>query len=223
MKAIWNSPIVTLYECFTGEKEPPKDDAILTDFRCSNLNPGSKEISWPVFPGPGFIFGTSASTMDECLGRGILGLPAHMKHVASGIQPGSPIFLFNVTDRLLFGIFEALTPATMNIEPRAFSKKTKATSSPFPVQIRVRVSLECPPLEDTDPILNDVLRTRVGGRIGPLTHAQASALASLLAVQCGAMQFMTEYSTAVKRGDRNVQTPPIALPPRKIQVGATGQ
>jgi len=223
MKAIWNSPIVTLYECFTGEKEPPKDDAILTDFRCPNLNPGSKEISWPVFPGPGFIFGTSASTMDECLGRGILGLPAHMKHVASGIQPGSPIFLFNVTDRLLFGIFEALTPATMNIEPRAFSKNPKATSSPFPVQIRVRVSLECPPLEDTDPILNDVLRTRVGGRIGPLTHAQASALASLLAVQCGAMQFMTEYSTAVNRGDRNVQTPPIALPPRKIQVGATGQ
>ncbi len=212
MKALWNSPIVTLYECSSGEKEPPKEDAILTDFRC----PGISEVSWPVMPGPGFIFGCNAQTMDECLGRGILGLPAHMKHVASSIKPGSAIFLFNVTDRLLFGIFEALTPATMNIEPRAFSKNPKATTSPFPVQIRVRVSLECPPLEDSDPIVNDVLRTRVGGRIGPLTHAQASALASLLAVQCGAMQFMTEYSEAVKKGDRNAQTPPIALPPRKI-------
>jgi len=211
MKAIWNSPLVTLYESFTGEKDPPKDDAILTDFRC----PSQDEISWPVSPSIGFIFGCNSQTMDECLGRGILGLPSHMKHAASGIQPGSSIFLFNVTDRLLFGIFEALTPATMNIEPRAFSKNPKATTSPFPVQIRIRVSLECPPLEDTDPVLNDILRTRVGGRIGPLTHAQTEAVASMLATQCGAMQYMTEYNTALKSGQRPT-APPIALPPRKI-------
>lgn len=210
MKALWNSPIVTLYESCTGEKEPPKDDAILTDFRC----PSPTDVAWPVMPGPGFIFGCNAETMDECLGRGVLGLPAHMKHVASSIQPGSSIFLFNVTDRLLFGIFEALTPATMNIEPRAFSKNPKATSSPFPVQIRVRVSLECPPLEDTDPLVNDILRSRHGGRIGPLTHAQTEALATLLAVQCGAMEFMNEYSRAVMNGERHAQTPPIAMPPK---------
>ena len=144
MKAVWNSPLVTLYESATGEKEPPSEDAILTDFRC----PSDNELLWPVMPGPGFIFGCNSQTMDECLGRGILGLPAHMKHAASNIQPGSSIFLYNVTDRLLFGIFEALTPAKMNIEPRAFSKNPKAISSPFPVQIRVRVSLECPPVED---------------------------------------------------------------------------
>lgn len=214
MKAVWNSPIVTLYESHTGEKEPPKDDALLIDFRC----PASDdEDVWPVMPGPGFIFGCNAQTMDECLGRGIFGLPSHMKHAAAGIRPGSTIFLFNVTDRLLFGIFEAVTPAIMNIEPRAFSKNPKATTSPFPVQIRVRVSLECPPLEDTDPILNDILRTRVGGRIGPLTHAQAEALATLLAIQCGAMEFMTEYSKQVKIGNRNIQLPPIAMPPKKLR------
>lgn len=212
MKCVWNSPLVTLYESFDGELEPPKDDAILSDFRC----PSSTEIAWPTYPGPGFIFGCSSQTMDECLGRGIFGLPAHMKHAASCIRPGSSIFLFNVTDNLLFGIFEALTPAIMNIDPRAFSKNLKATSSPFPVQIRIRVSLECPPLDDADPILNDILRSRVGGRIGPLTFAQSEALASLLAVQCGAMQYMIEYQTAVKNGDVNVTAPPIALPPRKI-------
>lgn len=212
MKAIWNSPLVSLYESFTGEKDPPKDDELLTDFRC----PLPTEKSWPVMPGPGFIFGCNSQTMDECLGRGILGLPFHMKHAASCIQPGSAIFLFNVTDRLLFGIFEALTSATMNIEPRAFSKNPKATSSPFPVQIRIRVSLECPPLEDNDQILNDILRMRKGGRIGPLTHAQSEALASLLATQCGAMQYMTEYSDAMKKGDLNVVGPPIASAPRKI-------
>ena len=150
----------------------------------------------------------------ECLGRGIFGLPAHMQAVASHIQPGATILLFNVTDRLLFGIFEALTPATMNIEPCAFSKNPKATSSPFPVQIRVRISLECPPLEDNDPIFNDILRTR-GGRIGPLTHAQTEAIASLLANQCGALQYMLDYQRGRAAGNA-VRAPPIALPPRKI-------
>ena len=154
--------------------------------------------------------------MDECLGRGIFGLPAHMKLAASCIVPGSTIFLFNVTDRLLFGIFEALTPATMNIVPTAFSKNPKATSSPFPVQIRVRVSLECPPLEDTDPALNDILRSRGRGRIGALTHAQTSAVASLLASQCGALTYMMDYERGVQEGVP-VRPPPIALPPRKIE------
>ena len=211
MKAVWNSPLVTLYESWAGDSEPPATDALVTDFRC----PADEEVAWPVMPGPGFIFGCSSDTMDECLGRGIFGLPAHMKSAASCIVPGSTIFLFNVTDRLLFGIFEALTPAAMNIEPSSFSKNPKATSSPFPVQVRVRVSLECPPLEDTDPILNDILRTRGSGRIGPLTFSQTEAIASLLANQCGALQYMIEYERGLRQGYK-VIAPPIALPPRKI-------
>merc|ERR1719491_255621 len=215
MKAVWNSPLVTLYESFTGDREPPKDDALLTDFRCPPST-GDEQAPWPISPLPGFIFGCNSQTMDECLGRGILGLPSHMKHAASSIQPGSSIFLFNVTDRLLFGIFEALTPAIMNIEPRAFSKNPKATSSPFPVQIRIRVSLECPPLEDTDGVLGDILRSRVGGRIGPLTHAQSVSVASLLASQCGALQFMVDYKDKISNGDQ-IAPPPIALPPRILK------
>jgi hypothetical protein len=209
MKAVWNSPLVTLYESWSGEKDPPAD--ILTDFRF----PSPDEISWPTMPGPGFVFGCNQETMDECLGRGVFGLPANMKAAAACIQPGCSIFLFNVTDRLFFGVFEALTPAAMNLEPTAFSKNPNATSSPFPIQIRVRVSLECPPLEDTDPILNDILRSRDGGRIGALTHAQTEAVASLLASQCGALQYMIEYQEGLRRGE-DVVAPPIALPPRKI-------
>jgi hypothetical protein len=138
-----------------------------------------------------------------------------MKGAASCIKPGASIFLFNVTDRLLFGIFEALTPAIMNIEPTAFSKNPKSTSSPFPVQIRVRVSLECPPLEDTDPIFCGILRSRGSGRIGPLTHSQSEAVATLLANQCGALQYMIEYDRGRNAGAK-VIAPPIALPPRKI-------
>mmetsp|Transcript_8662 Transcript_8662/g.18505 ORF Transcript_8662/g.18505 Transcript_8662/m.18505 type:complete len:639 (-) Transcript_8662:260-2176(-) len=224
MKAVWNSPLCTLYESWnagdydeegnniSGRPPPPVGDAILTDFRC----PPPEEIAWPTMPGPGFIFGCNSQTMDECLGRGLFGLPAHMKIAASGIRPGSSIFLYNVSERLIFGIFEALTSAHMNMEPKAFSKNPKAQSSPFPVQIRVRISLECPPVHDDDPALNDILRARVGGRIGPLTFAQSEALASLIAHQCGALSYMTDYRRGVETGEMTVSAPPIALPPRKI-------
>lgn len=212
MKAVWNSPLVTLHESWLDDGlPPPAPEAVVTDFRA----PVDDDVAWPTMPGPGFIFGCSSDTMDECLGRGVFGLPAHMKASASVIDVGATIFLFNVTDRLLFGIFEALTPATMNIEATAFSKNPKATSSPFPVQIRVRISLECPPLEDTDPVLNDILRSRGRGRIGPLTHAQSEAVATLLANQCGALPFMLDYQRGVQEG-ADVRAPPIALPPRKI-------
>jgi Development and cell death domain len=74
-------------------------------------------------------------------GRGIFGLPQAQTHdgghgAAAAIVPGSnTIFLFNVTDRLLFGIFEK---AMLNIVPTALSKNLNAQSSPFPVQVRPR-------------------------------------------------------------------------------------
>jgi len=219
MKAIWNSPLCTLYESWSGGdydddawEPPPVGEAILTDFRC----PLPDEIAWPTMPGPGFIFGCNSETMDECLGRGLFGLPAHMKITATGIRPGSTIFLYNVSEKLIFGIFESLTTAQMNLEPKAFSKNPKATTSPFPVQIMVKISLECPPIHDDDPALNDILRARVGGRIGPLTFAQTEALASLISSQCGALQYMSEYRRGVDTGNQSISAPPIALPPRKI-------
>jgi hypothetical protein len=212
MKALWNAPLVSLYESWSDDIPIPAPDQYGMVLRAP-MN--EEEIAWPIMPGPGYIFGCSSDTMDECLGLGIFGLPAHMQESASAIDVGTTIFLFNVTDRLLFGIFEALTPAIMNISPTAFSKNPKATTSPFPVQVRVRISLECPPLEDTDPVLNDILRARGHGRIGPLSYAQSEAVATLLANQCGALQYMIDYQNGVRNGS-NVRPPPIALPPKKI-------
>jgi cleavage and polyadenylation specificity factor subunit 4 len=49
MKAVWNSPLITLYESWTGDQDPPAQEALLTDFRAPALD----EISWPTMPGPG--------------------------------------------------------------------------------------------------------------------------------------------------------------------------
>jgi hypothetical protein len=119
MKAVWNSPLVTLYEPLSGEKEPPAPEAILTDYRA----PGPNDIGWPTTPGPGFIFGCSSDTTEECLGRGILGLPVHMRTVAASIAPGATIFLFNVTGPSLVWNFLVSSLAILNID-RPHSPRT---------------------------------------------------------------------------------------------------
>jgi hypothetical protein len=49
MKALWNSPLVTLYESWTGQSEPPASEDILTDFRAPSID----EVAWPTMPGAG--------------------------------------------------------------------------------------------------------------------------------------------------------------------------
>jgi hypothetical protein len=66
MKALWNSPLVTFYEAYTGGTPPsPTEDDILTDFFAPPIN----VMVWPVSPRPGFICGCDNTTMDECLGH----------------------------------------------------------------------------------------------------------------------------------------------------------
>ena len=104
----------------------------------------------------------------------------------------------------------------MDLEPRLFSKNPKATTSPFPVQVRVRVVLEGPPVDESDPVLNQILRDREGkGKIGPLTFSQSSALANLLATRCGALSYMSELNSNVKKG-LEYTAPPITLPPQDL-------
>lgn len=83
--------------------------------RAGIVSPASYWV-WPVSPVGvgGFIFGCDDATMSECLGRGIVGLPAHMQSVIDGdgddcVLPGTTVFLYNITRRMIFGIFEATT------------------------------------------------------------------------------------------------------------------
>lgn len=52
MKAVWNSPLVTLYESWSGDADPPAPEALLTDFRAPKVD----EVAWPTMPGPGASF-----------------------------------------------------------------------------------------------------------------------------------------------------------------------
>lgn len=132
----------------------------------------------------------------------------------SKLLPGATIFLFNISDGLLFGIFEAVSKAEDNLDPKLFSKNPNALTSPFPVQLKVRVVLECPPLEGSDVMLKQLLRDRGGKpKIGPLTFAQCKALANLVSERCGALEYMIGVSEKARRG-LNYADPPITLPPK---------
>jgi cleavage and polyadenylation specificity factor subunit 4 len=213
LSASWNCCVQSMYEPIVVKdgEDPPAD--MLSPF----YYPPRDLHMWPIPPRTGFIFGCNTSTMGEALGRGIFGLPKHMMRSAEKITPGSLIYLLNVTDGLLFGIFEAVSTMAYDIEPRLFSKNPKATTSPFPVQVRVRVALECPPLDETDSVLSQILRDRNSntGRIGELSHSQTAGIANLLATRCGALSYMKELADNVKSG-KPYKAPPITMPPDEL-------
>lgn len=50
------------------------------------------------------------------------------------IRPGMPLFLFNYSDRKLYGIFEAISAGQMNIDPYAWTADG-AVHTPYPAQV----------------------------------------------------------------------------------------
>lgn len=62
------------------------------------------------------------------------GLPAvHFSYVKH-IQPGLPLFLFNYTDRMLHGVFEAAGNGRMNIDRYGWTADGKEVTQ-FPAQV----------------------------------------------------------------------------------------
>ncbi|CAH2054115.1 unnamed protein product, partial [Thlaspi arvense] len=104
----------------------------------------------------GVIFGCKFSTIKECYGKKLFGLPApHMAYIKN-IDPGLTLFLFNYSDRTLHGIFEATSEGKLNIDPKAWSPDG-TDPSPYPAQVKIKVRMRCEPLaeEQFRPIIAD--------------------------------------------------------------------
>ncbi|KDO27832.1 hypothetical protein SPRG_07105 [Saprolegnia parasitica CBS 223.65] len=133
---------------------------------------------------PGFVFACNGTTIDEVFGRMLFGLAKdHEQVAAKNVRPGAPLFLLNMSDRHVLGMFEAVTPIVPNMVPNAFAHSPNVPS-PFPIQVRFQIVLNAPP------VLNDHLKSlpglERGIRIGPLTLAATQALANVFAERCGA-------------------------------------
>lgn len=106
------------------------------------------------YPGvqPGFVVGCTPDILDECFQRRLFGLPIQLQGVAvQYIQPGTPLFLQDVTTKMLHGLFEATSPANLNIERQAFTHGGKLNESMYPVQVRFQQILQAPMIPEIDP------------------------------------------------------------------------
>lgn len=135
--------------------------------------------------GPGFLVACNNMTFDECFGRMMFGLPQEHERTASTlIKPGTPLFLRNMSDKHLLGIFVATSEVATNIEPMAFVRAPN-TPSPFPVQVRFSVLHHAPAVPETDPAMLKIIGEKKGIRIGPLSHDLTQKLANVFASHQG--------------------------------------
>ncbi|CAL5366436.1 unnamed protein product [Camellia sinensis] len=91
------------------------------------------------------IFGCKHNTMKECYFKQLFGLPAPHFSYVKNISPGLTLFLFNYSDRKLYGIFEASSPGQMNINPYGWTADD-LEYTPYPAQVRVQIRMQCKPL-----------------------------------------------------------------------------
>ncbi|CAH9101105.1 unnamed protein product [Cuscuta epithymum] len=131
----------------------------------------------------GVIFGCKNDTIEECLHRQLFGLPfphfAYVKNIVAGL----PLFLFNYSDRKLYGIFEAASTAKMYINPYAWTSNGSERTQ-FPAQVQIRVRIQCHPLSEDQfkPIILDNYYTNYHFWF-ELDHSQTSKLMTKLSSQ----------------------------------------
>eukprot|EP01084_Bolivina_argentea_P116556 207081_1 len=99
----------------------------------------------------GMMFICSNETYAECVDIKLLGLPKQYLRLVKELNPDkSALFLFNMTERMLHGVFKATGNGEENINPIAWSRnKHNARFSPFPAQIPFRVVYEFKPLPES--------------------------------------------------------------------------
>ena len=129
----------------------------------------------------GVIFLCDPRTEEECLQRGLFGLPASQTQIVRAIVPESTLlFLFNVRVRQMLGVFRATCWPQQNLEPGAWADEASPGASRFPLQVRVRL--------DTPAVLmlsEDKVRSVLEYRGSPnrfdlqLSKQSAAALAQL--------------------------------------------
>jgi len=112
----------------------------------------------------GAMFVCTKFTQEECLRRGLMGLPRRDLDLVSACTPGrTALFLFNFSTRQLHGLFVASSPGRLNWDADAWKRSLyqriggggrggpaddARRSSPFPSQVRFRVVREYTPLHE---------------------------------------------------------------------------
>ncbi|KAI9907925.1 hypothetical protein PsorP6_003241 [Peronosclerospora sorghi] len=187
MRLLFNQPPIKLH--YRSVEEEPKLPGGAHELAMRRREAAESVFSAPGAPGfsptwkvtqAGYVFTCTTQTIDECFGRMLFGLPSSQETMAQQhVAPGTPVFLLNLSDQHLLGIFEAVSPVIVNMMPGAFCHGPNMTS-PFPVQVRFVVMLNAPALPTSDPQIMEVIGTN-GIKAGPLTLQMTQQLADVFA------------------------------------------
>jgi hypothetical protein len=113
------------------------------------------------------MFMSDKSTLVDCLGRNIFGLPRNMLNKMDNIGDNTLLFLANKDSKEVFGIFRPLGRPALNIDPTAYAPLS------FPAQIQIQrtsVDSKVPRASLSWPV-----------RFGPLAEAQVEELQAAFA------------------------------------------
>lgn len=128
------------------------------------------------------------------------------------VSPGVPLFLLNMSDQHLLGIFEAVTSPVVDLVPGAFCHAPNVPS-PLPVQVRFVVAQNAPAIPTSDPKIQAVVGSPTMG-IGALSLEVTQGLIDVFADRSAA-QF------APPPRPSSMAMPP-GPPPQRVP-GAAGQ
>ncbi|XP_025888590.1 uncharacterized protein [Solanum lycopersicum] len=147
----------------------------------------------------GVIFGCTNNTIKECLAKQLFGLPSlHFSYVQN-VDSGLPLFLFNYSDRKLYGVYEAAGPGQMYIDQYAWSSDG-SIRTPYPAQVQIRVRLLCQPLLENQ--FKPVIKDNYYGQkhfFFELDHVQAGKLISILSSSLSASSSIPSQNFAKQR------------------------
>lgn len=152
--------------------------------RYGNYGSTSAEVSSDYYTGEdaGFIFcAANTQVVHEMVNRKLFGVPPHMSDIV--VHSGAPLFLCDMSTQMLFGVFAADTAVSTNIDPTAFCAFPGGPSA-LPIQLRVRVAHECPPVHVLDPELRKSIFT-MGPMFGAINVDITKKLANLFAARAG--------------------------------------
>lgn len=96
----------------------------------------------------GFFFACTAKSEAECLKRLLFGTEKTYGPIVLRIRSGDLLFLNNLTENTLLGIFKAVSNGSFNIQPDAWKGK-------YPYQVKVDILGEKLTLDNAEKILAD--------------------------------------------------------------------
>eukprot|EP00494_Astrolonche_serrata_P029133 UN29400 len=98
----------------------------------------------------GMMFVCNSETYEECLRIKLLGLPRQYLRTVASLKPDtSALFLFNMSTRLLYGVFEPTESGGENLNRTAWNRTNERTGSRYPAQVPIRPVFSFTPLNES--------------------------------------------------------------------------